>query len=75
MENRGPDGSNDTGLKFVSRPGTEPIECQTHTQNTCIIFINMQYINILNGNKKDVFRLDFYFLNVITFITTNSKNN
>jgi hypothetical protein len=26
----GPDGSNDTILKFVSRPGAEPIECQTH---------------------------------------------
>ncbi len=24
-------GSNDTGLKFVSRPGAEPIECQTRT--------------------------------------------
>jgi hypothetical protein len=32
-------GSNDTGLKSVSRPGAEPIECQTHThtQNTSII--------------------------------------
>ncbi len=28
----GLDGSNDTILKFVSRPGAEPIECQTHTQ-------------------------------------------
>jgi hypothetical protein len=27
----GPDGSNDTILKFVSRPGAEAIECQTHT--------------------------------------------
>ncbi len=27
----GLDGSNDTILKFVSRPGAEPIECQTHT--------------------------------------------
>jgi hypothetical protein len=27
----GTDGSNDTGPKFVSRPGAEPIECQTHT--------------------------------------------
>jgi hypothetical protein len=26
----GPDGSNDAILKFVSRPGAEPIECQTH---------------------------------------------
>ncbi len=41
----GPDGSNDTGLKFVSRPGAEPIVSDTHTdthkhthtQNTCII--------------------------------------
>ncbi len=35
----GPDGSNDTSLKFVSGPGAEPIECQTHThtQNTDII--------------------------------------
>jgi hypothetical protein len=24
-------GSNDTGLKSVSRPGAESIECQTHT--------------------------------------------
>ncbi len=27
----GPDGSDDTSLKFVSCPGAEPIECQTHT--------------------------------------------
>ncbi len=27
----GPDGSNDTILEFVSCPGAEPIECQTHT--------------------------------------------
>ncbi len=27
----GLDGSDDTILKFVSRPGAEPIECQTHT--------------------------------------------
>jgi hypothetical protein len=37
----GPDGSNDTILKFVSRLRAEPIECQTHThthtQNTDII--------------------------------------
>ncbi len=35
----GPDGSNDTSLKFVSRPGAEPIESQAHTQtqNTDII--------------------------------------
>ncbi len=35
----GPDGSNDTGLKFISRPEAELIECQTHThtQNTSII--------------------------------------
>ncbi len=37
----GLDGSNDTILKFVSHPGAEPIECQTHThthtQNTDII--------------------------------------
>jgi hypothetical protein len=27
----GPDGSNDIILNFVSRPGAELIECQTHT--------------------------------------------
>jgi hypothetical protein len=36
-------GSNDTGLKSVSRPGAEPIECQTHTQNTSIIYIEDIY--------------------------------
>ncbi len=28
----GPDGSNDTGLKFISRPGAEPIESDTLTE-------------------------------------------
>ncbi len=27
-------GSNDTGLKSVSRPGAESIECQTDRKNT-----------------------------------------
>jgi hypothetical protein len=26
----GPDSSNDIGLKFIWRPGAEPMECQTH---------------------------------------------
>ncbi len=38
----GLDGSNDTGLKFVSRPGAEPIVWDTHTE--------YEYYNIVNVN-------------------------
>jgi hypothetical protein len=36
----GPDGSNDTGFKFVSCPGAEPIECQTHTHRIRVLNID-----------------------------------
>ncbi len=41
----GPDGSNDTSLKFVSCPGAEPIECQTPTPtHTEYGYYNIYYI-------------------------------
>ncbi len=38
----GPDGSNDTGLKFVSCPGAEPIEFR-HTE---YVYYNIDIIMI-----------------------------
>ncbi len=48
-------GSNDTGLKSVSRPGAEPIECQTHTQNTSIIYIDSLCNRSLTDFEKNIF--------------------
>ncbi len=42
----GPDGSNDTILKFVSRLGAEPIECQTHTHTHTNTHTEYGYYNI-----------------------------
>jgi hypothetical protein len=40
LENRrfSTDGSNDAGLKFVSRPGAEPIDCPTHTHTEYVYY-------------------------------------
>ncbi len=46
----GPDGSNDTILKFVSRPGAEPIECQTHKLTHT--HTEYGYYNIDNKNMQ-----------------------
>ncbi len=42
----GPDGSNDTILKFVSRPGAEPIECQTRKLTNTHTHTEYGYYNI-----------------------------
>ncbi len=42
----GPDGSNDTGLKIISRPVAELIECQTHTHT------EYEYYNIDDEPNK-----------------------
>ncbi len=55
----GPDGSNDTILQFVSRPGAEPIECQTHTQTHT--HTEYGYYNI---DKNFVIKLFFDKLNI-----------
>jgi hypothetical protein len=67
----GSDGSNDIILKFLSRPGAEPIEYQTHT-HTEYGYYNIdknQYFDrgvVLRNEPQIEDRICIFFLNLCT---------
>jgi hypothetical protein len=53
-------GSNYTGLKSVSGPGPESIECQTYRQKSGIIIYSLDFTEKVYYTKNNLFSVIFY---------------